>query len=136
MKGRCVCRCVVCGLEKGSRDPNTGWWVLVPRGTSAQGQSGAALNFCPECAAALLVRSDEAQSAGTPGESKRWRIIRVLWLQGILFTLRHAGNDNPELRHSSGWRLAEKVAALIGFDGLPPALQLSDFGFPTTDESR
>lgn len=128
MKGRYVCRCVVCGLEKGDRDPNVGWWIFVPRDVPPRLRSAVGLNFCSTCAAAPLVRSDEAQSAAAPGESKRWRIVRVLWLYGILLLVRSAGRDNPNLRHSLGWHLAEKLAALVGFEGLPKARQLREFG--------
>lgn len=128
MKGRYVCKCVVCGLEKGTGDSNSGWWMLVSRDVSPKLRTMRGMDFCPACAPALLVRSDEAQSQVGP---TRWRLVPVYWLHTILATLRTAalGNLNMSPRETLGWRAAEKLAQLVGVKGLPKALPCQEFGF-------
>jgi hypothetical protein len=129
MKGQLVCRCVICGLEKGDRDSNSGWWIFVPRDVHPKLRTDRGLNFCPTCAAAPLIRSDEAQANASPGESRRWRIVPVQWLYGLMLLASAAAADNPEVRASIGWRMVAQVAGLIGFKRLPSALPLIEFGF-------
>jgi hypothetical protein len=122
LKGRLVTQCCACGIAKGVRDSNTGWWVLTPRGLPA-----LARDFCPACAPGLLVRADEVQS--NPRAMHGLRIVSAQWLRGMLYVLKMAGVDWPGLRETLGWRLAEKVAQLIDFEDLPKALPCREFGF-------
>ena len=133
MKGRLVCRCCACGLEKGDGDPNEGWWTLVSRTVSPKlrrttdGQS-----FCPSCAPALLVRSDEVQS--NPAAVAGLRIVPVLWLRGMLMALTSA-TQGFEPRETIGWSFAEKVARLIGYEKFPRSLPCREVGFISSKEA-
>lgn len=122
MKGRYVCKCCACSKEKSASNPNHGWWVLYPRGTSIEGR-----NYCPDCAPGLLVRSDEVQT--NPRAMTGLRIVTVSDLYAILSALRTATTDSIDPRSTIGWRAAEKVAKSIGFEDLPKAAQLREFGF-------
>ena len=121
MKGRLVCRCCACGLEKGSGDSNEGWWVVEPRG-----QRYFALDYCPDCAPGLLVRADEVQA--NPRALAGSRVVPVQWLRGILMALTSA-TQGFEPRETIGWAFAEKVARLIGVEKFPRALPCREVGF-------
>lgn len=131
MKGRYVCKCVVCGLEKGTGDSNQGWWIFVSRDTSPRRRTVQGLHYCPACSPALLVRSDEMQAAPVPS---RVRIIQVRDLCLMLAALQSAARGfNP--RETLGWRAAEVVAPIVGVKGFPKALPCREFGF-VPEESR
>lgn len=125
MRGHLVTQCCACGLPKGDRDSNTGWWQLVERGDSRRHER--ARDYCPECAPRLLVRSDEVQT--DPRSMYGLRIVTVRDLRAILSTLRTATTDSIDPRSTIGWRVAEKMAQSVGFEGLPKATQLREFGF-------
>lgn len=123
MKGKLIAaQCCACGSWKGDRDSSRGWWRLHPRGAPRESR-----DFCPSCAPGLLVRSDEVQT--DPRLMMGLRIVTVRDLRAILSTLRTATTDSIDPRSTIGWRAAEKVAALISFEGLPRATQLREFGF-------
>lgn len=121
MKGRLIAQCCACGLPKGDRDKNEGWWIVMPRGRPLE-----ARDYCSACAIALFVRSDEIQS--NPRSMSGLRIVALEWLRGTIYALAIAGPTSTKARSSLGWPLAEKVAALIGFKGFPKALQTREFG--------
>jgi hypothetical protein len=123
MKGRLVTQCCACGVAKGDRDPNEGWWTLVARSDRDQMRGR---DFCPSCATGLLVRSDEVQT--DPRAMTGLRIVQAKDLYAVLAALRTAGMGH-EPRSTMGWRAAEKLAPLVGFTGLRKALQLREFGF-------
>ena len=122
MKGRLIAHCCACGALKGERDKDDGWWDLVRRGERKYHRG---LDFCPSCAPGLLVRSDEIQA--TPVQAGLL-IVPVRDIYAILAALRSAvlGFD---ARETMGWEAAERLAPLVGFEGLPKALPVREFGF-------
>jgi hypothetical protein len=128
VKGHLVCRCCACDKEKGTKDSNEGWWVAMPRG-----RKHFALDYCPDCAPGLRVRSDEILS--NPRALAGSRVIPVQWLRGMLYVLNRAGIARSSLRETLGWRFAEKAAQLIDFKGLPGALPCREVGFISSKET-
>lgn len=119
MRGRYVCKYCACGIQK--HDRTEGWWIVMPRGKPRLAQ-----HYCPACAPGLLVRSDEVQTE--PRSMHGLRIVTVRDLRAILSALRTATRNSISARTTLGWRAAEQLAQLIGFEGLPKALQLREFG--------
>jgi hypothetical protein len=120
VRGLPVTICCACGIEKGDRDPNEGWWTLSPRGRRLDSR-----DFCPSCAPHLLVRSDEIQASPVPAGL---RIFTVKDVYMMLASLRTAGMGFDP-RETLGWGAALRVAPLVGFVGLQPPLQRREFGF-------
>jgi len=120
MKGHLVCQCCACGKEKGTRDPNEGWWIAMPRG-----RHHFALDYCPDCAPGLRVRADEVQS--NPMAVAGSRVIPVLWLRGMLMALTSSA-QGFEPRETIGWRFAERVAKMID-QKFQKALPCREVGF-------
>jgi hypothetical protein len=127
VKGRPIALCCACGAVKGTLDRNDGWWILASRTVPTRLRGVDGLHYCPACAPHLLVRSDEIQASPVPAGL---RIFQVKDVYMMLAALRTAGMGF-EPRETLGWEAAVRLAPLVGFTGLQPALPCREFGrFP------
>lgn len=127
MKGPFQCRCSRCGLEKGSRDSNAGWWEMKPRGNDLHTTHW----FCPSCAPRLLVAADGALEGGLPladgvARPPEHRVVAVSLLQWIAaFTLRFPAPRLParggaELNHEAR-QIFRVLRPLLPFSAREPS---------------
>lgn len=113
MRGQMQCTCSRCGLEKGDRESNTGWWEMKPRGPHHRTTHW----FCPGCSATLLVAVDGALEGKLV---EHQRVVQVQLLARIaafleLFDARRApiGIHSDPYMVNELKRLAREVRAFV-----------------------